>query len=85
MDRVKAMTRERLDLDDDIPVLVAQVACASPGCPPLETIVTFWTGENLRHQFKVFKPVSQVTDDDLPYRWMKPTLVALEGYGCDCC
>lgn len=85
MEHVKAITRTRLELDDDTAVLVAQVACASPGCPPLETIVTFWTAEGLRHQFKVFKPVALVTAEDLPFRWMRPTLAALEGYGCDCC
>jgi len=85
MERIKAMTRERFELDEDTPLLVTEVACASPGCPPLETVVVFWTGPADRHQFKVFKPLDEVGEDDLPFRWMKPALIVPEGYGCDCC
>ncbi|WP_245220298.1 hypothetical protein [Pusillimonas caeni] len=85
MERVKAMTRERFELDEDTPLLVTEVACASPGCPPLETVVVFWTSPADRHQFKVFKPLHEVGEDDLPFHWMKPALIVPEGYGCDCC
>ncbi|MGW2650541.1 hypothetical protein ACWC2T_38060 [Streptomyces sp. NPDC001393] len=31
--------RALLDLDDDTAVLIRQLACTEPGCPPLETVV----------------------------------------------
>jgi len=75
LDRVRAWTRERFKLADDLPVVVAEVACGLPGCPPLETVVAFWTEGNRRHQFKLFKPVAEVVSDDLPFAWLKDALV----------
>src|SRR5262249_5216746 len=49
LERVRAWTRERFALDDDIPMLVTELACTLPGCPPRETVVAFWTAEDRRH------------------------------------
>jgi len=84
LDRVTEWTRERFKLPQDAAILVSEVSCALPGCPPLETVVAFWT-KNGRHQFKLFKPVEEVVPDDLPPAFMKNALVAIEGIGCECC
>jgi hypothetical protein len=83
LDRVRTWTRERFKLADDVPVLVAEIACGLPGCPPLETVVAFWTANDKRHQFKLFKPVQEVIYDDLPYAWLLDSLVASADF--DCC
>jgi hypothetical protein len=83
LDRVRAWTRERFKLGDDVPIVVAEVACGLPGCPPLETVVAFWTADDRRHQFKLFKPVQEVARDDLPFAWLLDSLVASEI--SDCC
>jgi hypothetical protein len=75
LDRVRAWTRERFSLADALPVVVAEVACGLPGCPPIETVVAFWTENDRRHQFKLFKPVEEVVCDDLPFAWLKDALV----------
>jgi hypothetical protein len=85
LDRVREWTRARFKLPDDAAILVAEVSCVVPGCPPLETVVAFWTASETRHQFKVFKPVEAVVPDDLPPTWMKNALVAIEGSDLDCC
>jgi hypothetical protein len=85
LDRVRAWTRERFALADDAAILVSEVSCALPGCPPRETVVAFWTEDEQRHQFKLFKPVTEVVVDDLPPAWLKSALVAIEGLGCECC
>jgi hypothetical protein len=85
LDRVKAWTRERFKLAPDVAIMVAEVSCTLPGCPPLETVVAFWTGSEQRHQFKLFKPVAEVVLDDLPPTWMKNALVAIDGEGYECC
>jgi nitrate reductase delta subunit len=85
IDRVRDWTRERFSLDAETPIMVSEVTCSLPGCPPLETIVVFWTGEDRRHHFKVFKPVQQVVPDDLPYAWLKDTLIVTDPFGCECC
>jgi hypothetical protein len=83
-DRVREWTRARFRLGDDVAILVAQVSCGVPGCPPVETVVAFWIADT-RHQFKVFKPVVEVTLADLPPSWMKNALVATDGMECGCC
>jgi hypothetical protein len=83
LERVRGWTRERFRLADDVPVLVTEIACGLPGCPPLETVVAFWTAGDKRHQFKLFKPVRDVVYDDLPYAWLIEALVA-SGLP-DCC
>ena len=49
LDRVREWTRARFALGEDTAILVAEVACAVPGCPPLETVVAFWSDERLGH------------------------------------
>jgi hypothetical protein len=83
LDRVREWVRERFRLGDDA-ILVAEVACAVPGCPPVETVIAFWSEER-RHHFKVFKPVAEVSADDLPPRWYMGALAVPDGFQCDCC
>jgi hypothetical protein len=85
IDRVRDWTRERFKLPDDAAIMVTEVTCVLPGCPPLETVVAFWTASDTRHHFKVFKPVAEVVEDDLPPSWMKNALIVVEGFGCECC
>lgn len=81
--RIKDWTRSRFMLDADETVFVAEIACGLPGCPPLETIVAFWTAPDRRHSFKVFKPLAKVLEGDLPPSWMKDAILADET--ADCC
>lgn len=83
-DRVRAWTQARFALTEDETVMVSEIACGVPGCPPIETHVVFWTGQG-RHHFKVFKPLAAVTEDDLPPAFMKNALVWQEGIECSCC
>jgi nitrate reductase delta subunit len=82
---VRGWTRAQFKLPEDGSVLVAEVACGLPGCPPLETVVAFWSEAGERHQFKIFKPVAEVVLDDLPPSWMKKALVVDEESAFSCC
>jgi len=81
---VREWTRTRFMLAAADAVLVSEVACNVPGCPPLETVVVFWTGET-RHHFKFFKPVRDVAAEDFPPAWLRNALAVPEGFECDCC
>ena len=85
LERVREWTRTRFRLPEDGAVMVAEVACGLAGCPPLETVVAFWTDGDKRHQFKVFKRVEEVVEDDLPPTWLRSGLVVDEDTGFDCC
>jgi hypothetical protein len=83
LDRVRGWARERFALGDAA-ILVAEVACAVPGCPPIETVIAFWSDER-RYHFKVFKPVAEVAENDLPPAWYKPALAVPDDFECSCC
>jgi hypothetical protein len=82
--RVREYARQRFHLSGDDTVTVAELACALPGCPPLETIITFWIGEQ-RHHLKLFKPATEVIPDDLPPGWYRSALAVNSDFEGDCC
>src|SRR5271156_2521305 len=84
LDRVRGWTRARFTLADDETIMATEIACAVLGCPPIETHVVFWTALG-RHHFKVFKPVADAIEEDLPPAFMKNALVVHEGIDYDCC
>lgn len=84
IERVRACTRLRFALSAETAILVSEIACALPGCPPLETAIAFWENEQ-RYHFKIFKPVAQVTAGDLPFAWQKEALAVPADFLCDCC
>jgi nitrate reductase delta subunit len=83
--RVKRWTRERFELPPDAVVFVSEMACGLPGCPPLETVVAFWSAADTRHHFKVFKPLAEVIEEDLPPSWLKNALIVGDDVSSDCC
>lgn len=85
IERMREWTRNRFQLQTDETILVTEMACNVPGCPPLETVVAFWTADGQRHHFKIFKAVDQILLEDLPYAWMKRALAVPDGFTGDCC
>ncbi len=76
IEKVTEWTRARFGLPKEAAISVAEVACALPGCAPLETVVMFWVAEQ-RYQ--------EVVADDLPYAWLRDALAVQDGAGWDCC
>jgi len=63
-ERVRAWARQHFALGEGETIMVSELPCSDPGCPPVETHLVFWT-QGGRHQFKVFKPLAEVLPDDL--------------------
>jgi nitrate reductase delta subunit len=85
IEHVQQWTRTRYSLSEDAPVLVSELECKRPDCPPLETVVAFWTDDESRYHFKVFKPVTEVRVDDLPPTWLRDALFGTDDDGMGCC
>jgi hypothetical protein len=83
-ERVQLWTRMRFSLPEDASVLVSELECKRPYCPPLETLVAFWTDES-RYHFKVFKAAADVRFDDLPPAWLRDALFGTDDDGMGCC
>lgn len=62
---LKQWTREALRLSDDVTILATELRCTEPGCPPLETVVAVMRVGNDRQQFKIHKPLTDVTYEDI--------------------
>ena len=80
--RVKQWTRARFGVDT---ILVTEVESATPGFPRLHTVVAFWTAEQKHYHFRVFKPLEQVTEADIPPSWYRDALAVTAGIDCGCC
>ncbi|MER5544100.1 hypothetical protein AB5L52_06465 [Streptomyces sp. CG4] len=65
MRELKETVRTLLDLDDDTAVLIRQLACTEPGCPPLETVVVVLPMEGAARRWTLHRPADQITKDDL--------------------
>ena len=83
LENIRGWTRARFALPGTAPVLVAELSCSVPGCPPLETAIAFWDEDEKRHQFKLLKPVTEIDEGD--FAWLIGTLGTPEGAAWDCC
>ncbi len=63
IDQIKYWTRQNLAFPPDAPIVVKEVPCVKPGCPPIETaIMVFLKGEPPR-LFKIQATLNDVTFD----------------------
>jgi hypothetical protein len=62
---LKEAVREMLRLGDRHTVMVQQLACAEPGCPPVETVVAVLAAGDPPRRWTIHKPLSDVTADDI--------------------
>jgi hypothetical protein len=85
VERIKAWTRARFGLREEDTLLVNEEATREPGFPPIETHVGFWTADGTRHRYRVFKPIEQVTESDVPPAWMQASLAGEPSFQCSCC
>jgi nitrate reductase delta subunit len=83
--RVKAWARERFSLGAEATILVTEIESAQPGFPPLATVVAFWTAERRHYHWRIFKPIQEVVQDDLPPAWYRQALEVTGGMQCSCC
>ena len=80
--RVKQWTRSRFG---DVTVLVSELESAQPGFPPVHTVIAFWTAERKHYHFRVFKPLEEVAEADIPPAWYRDALAVTPGIDCGCC
>jgi hypothetical protein len=63
--QVKSWVREQLRLDEEAVVMVTELRCSEPGCPPLETVIAVLDGPGQRRQQKLHKGVAEITVEDI--------------------
>jgi hypothetical protein len=63
--RIRTWVRELLSIGDDVVIMVSELRCSEPGCPPLETLIAILDGPGQRRQFKFHKSVAEITAADI--------------------
>lgn len=63
--QVKAWVLDVLQLKEDTSLMVTELHCTEPGCPPIETVVALLKASHPTRQYKVHKPVADITLDDV--------------------
>jgi hypothetical protein len=62
---LKAAARLLFEATEDDAILVSELRCSEPGCPPIETAVALLRKGSEPRQVKIHKPVVEVTVEDL--------------------
>jgi hypothetical protein len=63
--RIKDWVRELLALGDDVTILVSELTCSEPGCPPVETVIAVFRGPEDTTKYTLHRPSAEVTRDDV--------------------
>ncbi len=69
---LRRTVRRLLALDDDTAVVVRQLICAEPGCPPLETIIAVLPMNGRARRWTLRTTTEQITEDDLRAALLAP-------------
>ncbi|GAA2348164.1 hypothetical protein [Streptomyces violaceusniger] len=62
---LRQSVRRLLGLDDDTAVVIRQLACAEPGCPPLETVIAVFPMNGRARRWTLHATVAEIAEDDL--------------------
>jgi hypothetical protein len=63
--RIRGWVRTVWDLSEDASVMVSELRCSEPGCPPIETVVLVPRAPGDTFQIKLAMPAADVTYTDL--------------------
>ncbi len=63
--RIKDWVRELLALGDDVTILVSELSCSEPGCPPVETVIAVFRGRDDTTKYTIHRPSAEVTREQV--------------------
>ena len=63
--QVKAWALDVLQLGEDTSLMVTELRCTEPGCPPIETVIALLKPSHPTQQYKIHKPVADITLNDV--------------------
>ena len=63
--QVKEWAAEIFRLGADVSVLVTELRCTDPGCPPLETVIAILSESGPPRPFKIHKAIADLTFADI--------------------
>jgi len=61
---VKGWVRDELGLDESVTIVVTELTCTEPGCPPRETVIALLAPGSQR-KFTLHQPLDELTRDQV--------------------
>lgn len=65
LDQIRYWLRQNFDLPKDTPIVIKEVPCVKPACPPVETAIMAMQKNAPPRLFKVQKPIDEITFDHI--------------------
>jgi hypothetical protein len=62
---IRGWVADLFGLQEEAVVLVSELRCTEPGCPPLETVIAIMGGPGRRRQFKIDKSIADILFADV--------------------
>lgn len=63
--QIKEWAREVFATGEEATIMVSELRCHEPGCPPVETVIAILEGAGEPRKYKVHQASADVTRDDL--------------------
>ena len=63
--QIKEWAGELLAPGEEVTILVSELACSEPGCPPVETVIALFRGREEPRKFHIHRPAAEVTREDI--------------------
>ena len=63
LEQIRYWMRQNFSFSNDTPILIKEVPCAKPGCPPIETAIVAIVKNAPPRNFKVQRPINEITFD----------------------
>ena len=63
LEQIRYWMRQNFGFPKDVPIVVKEVPCVKPGCPPIETAIIAILRNEPPRSFKIQQPINQVTFD----------------------
>jgi hypothetical protein len=63
--QIKDWVRELLAPDDAVTILVSELTCREPGCPPVETVIALLRSREDTRKFTIHRAAAEVTREDI--------------------
>lgn len=70
--RVKRWVRSACGLKEETVVLITELRCHEPGCPPVETVIAVMAGPGRRWDYRLHKPAAAIAWHEIVHaarRW----------------
>lgn len=65
LEQVARWVTDMLDIEEDTSLLIKQMRCSTPDCPPFRTMIYLMREDRPVYRYKIHKPLMNITREDV--------------------